>query len=309
MAASYSNLVSPRLTCAAITTALLGLLAAPANAEPVTLTDAVYSYGYTTLHPPGVTFISRRPISPEISPSVLSEFFDASRPGASIIGSYGVLATSNLDHVHAALQITAPPRPIGGDAFVSMELDASTTYQVVVNVKPDRIPPEDIKKVPIIVQATGSVVCGQGAKIASALVRIDEIPEPELPSLPSSAICGPNLPNASFRFNTTDFFPIGVPRNVGKSVGGVLSLTARDGNSESGSFDATVDPTIEIDPSFPYADDFQLDFSPGVSEGSSSDAIPEPSSLALLAAAFTALAIVRRRTVPVSGLQREPLIA
>ena len=87
-----------------------------------------------------------------------------------------------------------------------------------------------------------------------------------------------------------------MPSNVLKAVSGSLGLQVSDGGIDTGMFDAMADPIIEIDPSFAFADDFELDFSPGFSAGTTSEVL-EPSSLTLLAAAFAALAMIRRRNL------------
>ncbi|MDR3703338.1 MAG: PEP-CTERM sorting domain-containing protein [Candidatus Sulfopaludibacter sp.] len=64
-----------------------------------------------------------------------------------------------------------------------------------------------------------------------------------------------------------------------------------DGSAFNGTWAATVDPSVEIDPSFQYAADFTLEVSPGA------QSTPEPSSSLLLGAGLLAIAGFLRRKV------------
>jgi len=61
----------------------------------------------------------------------------------------------------------------------------------------------------------------------------------------------------------------------------------------SGTWFAAADPQVEIDPSFAYASDFTVEFSPGGTSGGGGTnpppSVPEPSTLALLSVALSAL--------------------
>jgi hypothetical protein len=73
----------------------------------------------------------------------------------------------------------------------------------------------------------------------------------------------------------------GVPSNVGTGAG--LAL-------------ATVDPYVEIDPSFPMADQFSLVFSPYIGNAvAAPTAVPEPSALVLMSSVMLAFVAARRR--------------
>jgi hypothetical protein len=292
----YSIRSGRGLACAAIVAALSGLVAAAANATPVQLANAQYSYEIDTplaTDQPTTTITqSHLPISPELinMPVPLSAVVAGD---GTFSGSYGIFAASDRDTIHATFQVEGPGLFTGGQEAAILTLSASTSYQVTVNVKPNRIPPPTIKAVPVLALATGSVMCGGAAQVAAADVSVDFL----TPLVnPAFASCGSQNPVQipSFESQLSGLFQIGVPSNVVMAVSGALGLQAIDAGTDVGSFNATVDPTIEIDPSFAYADDFELDFSPGVTGVTSND-VPEPSSLALLAAMFTSFAIARRR--------------
>ena len=75
------------------------------------------------------------------------------------------------------------------------------------------------------------------------------------------------------------------------ATGNGVATGALDCCAGHATFQAIADPTIQIDPSFAYADDFAVAFSPNLP---SFTAVPEPSSIALLAIGLlTLMALVR----------------
>ncbi len=61
--------------------------------------------------------------------------------------------------------------------------------------------------------------------------------------------------------------------------------------NNSGGASASIDPMMDIDPSFLFADDFQLLFSPGI--GNSASPVPEPSTWAILLGGLAGLGVAR----------------
>ena len=152
---------------------------------------------------------------------------------------------------------------------------ANTNYQVVVRVKPGK-DPGSIKRVPIVVNATGSVSCSpttqgstEGSGFGQAKVTVVGFAS-------YSATCGKGRP--SFKKSTVDDFTINEPVSVQKQVSGGLAEEVHSGIITE-NFNITADPTFEIDPGFAFADDFELVFSPGAETVSNT---PEPASVAML---------------------------
>jgi hypothetical protein len=75
-----------------------------------------------------------------------------------------------------------------------------------------------------------------------------------------------------------------------------INISAQGTEFEGGSWSATADPTLIIDPSFPYKDDFELLFPPGFS---ATPSVPEPSSVVLIALGGLALISLRLRPLAV----------
>lgn len=148
--------------------------------------------------------------------------------------------------------------------------------------------------------ATGVATCGSGASWAEASVSLGLI----APLTPLEADCNLGQPDTPFFSSSTKgLLPIGEPDPITKEaqagtyvvacLPGLSIPSCPSGQSSSGVF-AIVDPTIEIDPSFAYAKDFELEYSPGYFPSGS--AVPEPSTWLLLASGFGAL-ILRRGSV------------
>ncbi len=76
--------------------------------------------------------------------------------------------------------------------------------------------------------------------------------------------------------------------------GQVYSVTAsvQGLGEQGGTWSASVDPDIYIDPSFQYANDFALVVSPAIPQST----VPEPKSLWLMGAVLLTLALIGRRT-------------
>jgi len=157
-------------------------------------------------------------------------------------------------------------------------VEADTYYQVmVVNT---HFVPSNVKGVPIIGTTAGTTSCStEAGDSAVAQVVVDDIVYAKAQCPPE-----PGLIDTSFSTKATSTFPIGVPVNVVVSAYGTLNLgVGYDQDVDHGTFYASADPSFEIDPSFPYADDFELVYSPGLAMPPDGTDIPEPGSLLLLA--------------------------
>ncbi|HZT32097.1 MAG TPA: PEP-CTERM sorting domain-containing protein [Bryobacteraceae bacterium] len=100
-----------------------------------------------------------------------------------------------------------------------------------------------------------------------------------------------NVNNAGATFSAINESVLLTP-NVEDSIimSAFASLAGPFVTNESGDIAASVDPILTIDPSFAFANDFQIQFSSGVGS-----AVPEPSPAALVSVAVGVLSLTRRR--------------
>jgi PEP-CTERM motif-containing protein len=253
--------------------------AAKADVTPVTLTDAEYSY---TIEGPNY-YVSKTTLTPPGQVSVPIGKFSSTGVAT---GSDKVIVKPDLVEIDGNLTIQAG---LLGAVNGFMELVADTTYEVEVVANPDKTPPSSITKVPITEYAVGGLIASAGNEVTiiNAYGSIDVSGPAGGPSLYTED--WPDGPT-SIDETPTAFFPIGEAVSVGKIVDATISTTAYGlFRTQFGGFDASVDPAFEIDPSFPYASDFELEYSPGFSSG----AAPEPSTWLLLASGFGSLAVCR----------------
>jgi PEP-CTERM motif len=253
--------------CAAIAAALASTTG-PASAK-TTLIDASYSCAVGARGK-----VSAHPVSCSGEPQSVD---------GTATGGASASAASSRDEVQAYVQIHAPPNNVAN--FEDIGLSAVSEYQVAVAVRSGKKPPPSITAVPIEITITGSVSCSGFSTEAQATVVVGLV----VPLTPSAG-CNilPNKP--SFVDSETVPVSIGTPVPIEKdATADVSAFSAGDGETASASVHAVVDPTLEIDPSFVYADDFELEYSPGYA------AVPEPATWTMLAVGFIALGVVRRR--------------
>jgi PEP-CTERM motif len=185
----------------------------------------------------------------------------------------------------------------------SIGLIATTNFQLRVDYEPGAKPPEDINEIPIVGMAKGSTACvspgvHHGAAGAHVNITATLAPGRLIPPVfgaHAGSDCGYGDKGPA-KFATTPlttwwYFPPNRTVSVTASVGGLLSAGSTD-EPVSSSFDAVLDPTFEIDPSWVYANDFQLEISPGYSAGGGG-AVPEPSTWALMLLGFAGLGFAR----------------
>ena len=171
-----------------------------------------------------------------------------------------------------------------------MDMLADTRYQVVVVNK--HFVPSDVKGVPVIGTTTGKTQCS-GDAVAMATIYVDF-------NLFAKADCPIFNSSTDDHFNTvaSGTFPIGVPVNVDVSAFGSVNLQVgvnAGGSTDKGFFFASADPSFEIDPSFQYANDFELVYSPGFDAQAPSTDVPEPGSPWLFALGAALTVVLRRR--------------
>jgi hypothetical protein len=296
-------------SCVVIAAAVDVFAADPAFATIFQLPDITYSYsvgpglpGSFQIGYSDSNFLS--PLKP-VSTPVPVKYFIFTTNGGTDSGSYSLSAGANRDAVSANVAVQADAN---STAEVGFELDAKTTFEFMPAPKPGANPPKSITNAKIIVRTSGGAGgCGDQATSAVASITISS-PNSFAASPNASAACNdPALPNTKL-FSTTiteEQLPIDEPvKIVDEASASVLAIACQTGpgvplclhGDVSGVAPyAYVDPTIEIDPSWAYANDFELEFSPGYAPSGS--AVPEPSTWLLLASGFGALILHRGRFV------------
>ena len=237
---------------------------------------------------------------PNQTPLPLSHFIRADSdprttvdPGSSYYGTARRLQKNEtLAQVSGTVQLDAFLKfgiiPFPGT--LGMYIAADTLYQVMVVNAPGKIAPSDVKGVPVIGTTKGSTQCTGQVVEATAAVFVGG-------ATFARADCPLTTYPDSFDKSATGTFPVGVPESIDiEAYGGfTLQVGGFDGSTDKGFFYASADPSFEIDPSFPYADDFALVYSPGFDASGPSTSVPEPGSLLLLAVGGPLTLFLRRR--------------
>jgi hypothetical protein len=279
-----SALVLGRMAMVAVVPMLL-LATAAASTMPIKLSNAVYEVTVYLTNGGSHQVLQNTPFTlPENTPVALTVF--TTGPGTAT-GSYSLYAGQGRDSLQASVNLNG--NSLMAETSFGLALEASTSYQVAVTVKPGKMPPGTVTTVPVIASATASLSCGPmfsgiftaEAAFAGALVDIGNSPS-------ISAVCPGN--QNQFPKTTLTNFKVNQPVNVFKRVTGVLAQKTKIGTI-SDYFDVTVDPGFTIDPTFAYASDFELIYSPGAAPAST----PEPTSLIMLGTGIIALSTALRR--------------
>jgi hypothetical protein len=161
--------------------------------------------------------------------------------------------------------------------------------------------------VPVIVE--GNVSTETAGFDTTAILNADaneDVVDPGLPS-PSSILlaaeacsnfdrgvtgaCIPNvLINNTILVQSNDILDVTLSASASAAFGTSLDIAF-----------AFADPSFEIDPTFPLADEFSINISPGVGNPiPTTPSVPEPNALALLNTALAALGFIRWRCKPCS---------
>jgi hypothetical protein len=215
--------------------------------------------------------------------SILREFkhgpWTVSLQGTASIKSTTLLAiASNYTEVASSLPATG--------------VEASTSFQVRVTTKTR--PPVIITQVPVLTTAKVSVQCQvlQGPAEAEAGARISAGNAVAGQIFLLQAGCNQELSYDAFSLLWNVDVPTDIRMETSADGHAFLSLAA------AFSLQAKADPSFQIDPAFPYADYFELEFSPGFDEVEPlPDPVPEPASVTMFAVGLGTL-IARRIARP-----------
>jgi hypothetical protein len=173
---------------------------------------------------------------------------------------------------------------LGGDAAVSY----------FVYLAPLTFAPLDINQVPVITHVMGSTNCtpksGQMWSVGGDAVAQVVIGDPAAPMFQHKVVCsdiGDGLSN-TFDLSKPLLFGVGKSTPVLVSVRSEASAAVLEGVAPF-DFTAFADSTFQIDPSFPFANDYQIIVSP---DGATSG-IPEPATYATLACGLAGILVCR----------------
>ena len=197
------------------------------------------------------------------------------------------------------------PPSVSGTARVSGDSSAGGSAQLTVFfevVGPSAINGLPITSVPIILTVSGTTTAGSclgQCESASGLAEFEReqegIPLAQFCASTNSSFngsvefgadCGALAPTSSGTFAMNQSLLVnanvegGFTMNAGAAVQGPVIGTAIVAAT------AGVDPIISIDPSFLFANDYHIEFSPGVA------AVPEPSSILLLSTAVAVMSML-----------------
>jgi hypothetical protein len=282
------------------------LAAASAKATSITLKHV--NYEAQIIYPSAKNTIESNFPFDKFTPGDVPRFIQpGSDPGTSIDPSSTILLTSDrgpapnqvFDRASAVVALNGG----GGAGGLNMNIGAFTFYDVRVKAKDGKTPPSDLTGVPVIGTSKGSTQCS-GANVSADAFVLVFLPDTNI-TWRSTCKNGAIL-LGEFNKGKTGDFPIGTPVSVNIEASGSMVLNVEPVQvRDSASFSSYADPAFEIDPSFAYADDFELEYSPGIAASPNGPgdgtSVPEPGSLLLLALAAFFGAIVRQRSVLTRG--------
>ena len=213
----------------------------------------------------------------------------------------------------ATAQANLFPSSVSATARASGDSQASGNAQLTVFfevVGPSAIHGISITSIPIILTVSGGTSAGScvgECESAGGLAKFDleqaGVPLAQFCGSTNSGFtgsvqfggdCGALAPTSSGTFAITQSLLIdanvegGFTMNAGAGIRGPVLGTATVAAM------ASVDPIISIDPSFFFANDFHIEFSPGVAP--IPEPVPEPSSILLLSTALGVMSMLSGRT-------------
>ena len=177
----------------------------------------------------------------------------------------------------------------------SLAVDSAIFYYFQV----EQTAPAPVDVVPLLIHSNVEADASAAGTGSAKAVADFAIPDLNI-SHPEAAMCDATscTSSSSMSFNDSASATAGQDIQVQILAGGVAgAIGVPNCCGGHATFQAIADPTIQIDPSFAYADDFTLAFSPNLTP---SAAAPEPSSIVLLATGLLALMAL----VCSSGLRR-----
>jgi hypothetical protein len=257
-------------------------MASPATATAVPL--ATYSLTFQVDQAPGQT------ISNTADPNTVASIIQS---GANDSGAQytGRAVTSTFTPLFVQVQGGVDAPALAPSSIVGLSVSSSISYYVrVVQTAPA---PVDV--VPLVIQTTlhaDASATGSGGDanpvMASFEITSLNIFDFELANCSAASCTSPSemsFTHAASAMAGQDIQVIIAAAGTATGFGAVDCCTGH------ATFQAIADPTIQIDPSFAYLDDFAVVFSPNLTPAA---AVPEPSSIALLAIGLLAFCLPSR---------------
>jgi PEP-CTERM motif len=204
--------------------------------------------------------------------------------------SVSASGTTTPGSVCLILFCSAPNPWISTDPFIAgADASAGLIYYVEVVPIPLDVPlPSSWNGyVPLDMSFTFNVFMGASTGTASASVNIFDETDPDF-FIQQSACAGSACASGE---NPVLGTPINISGEFNPGDVIAVQISVEGGLTSWGTWSASIDPEIYIDPSFQYADDFTLIASPALTSSSA----PEPASLALLGTGLLLIGLLRLR--------------
>jgi len=202
----------------------------------------------------------------------------------------GAESSATLNFFMEAIEISTPPESV---QFVEILVEGVLAARAAANG-------DSSNGATISVGAGASISLGGSATVGAGCANSGStcITSQQVQGQSSSSPPGILVADISLPYSFEFLVPIAQVVTGSLSASGTVSIVGEpaDGASLTALYSATADPTIMIDPSFPFRNDFELIFSPNLSIGSAEPSpAPAPSTLLEIVMGMGVLVLGRRR--------------
>jgi hypothetical protein len=272
------------------TAAVVWCIACPLTVPSVTFADEVPLATYTLIVQ--VDNAAPQTVSNTVVPNTVASVNTLqSSSGTQLVGT---ALASTFTPLFAQVQGEADATPTAPPSPPNIIAEGSTiTYYFQV----EQTAPAPVDVVPLVIDGNLEADASAVDNGAANAVALFAIPVLNISSQALAMCNGKDCPNPSSSFHFIDLASATAGRNIQVQIltsgdaGAFGSGAPPFGSGGHATFQGIADPAIQIDPSFAFAGDFTIAFSSNLT---SSAAVPEPSSIALLATGLLALMAVLR---------------